>query len=99
VSRSFLCQDSGATTKTSAPARWRQRGRNDDYRIEIVANLTAYLAGEGPYERLTLTAAEIRARAEPRLYDVPLGGKEDEILRRATRRPRPRPECVVEYLS
>jgi hypothetical protein len=55
--------------------------RNPAYRIEIVANLTAYLAGDGPYERLTLTAQEICERAEPRLYDVPLAGKEDEIVR------------------
>lgn len=56
--------------------------RNPDYRVEIVANLTAYLAGDGPYERLTLTAGEICERAKPRLHDVPLTGKEDEIVRR-----------------
>jgi hypothetical protein len=56
--------------------------RDPNFRIEIVANLTAYLAGVGPYERLTLTASEIIERAVPRLYDVPLSGKEHEIVRR-----------------
>jgi len=56
--------------------------RDPNFRIEIVANLTAYLAGAGPYERLTLTASEIIERAVPRLYDVPLTGKEPEIVRR-----------------
>ena len=56
--------------------------RDPDYRIEMVANLTAYLAGSGPYERLTLTSDEIIRRAIPRLYDVPLTGKEHEIARR-----------------
>jgi hypothetical protein len=55
--------------------------RNPNYRLEIVANLTAYLAGTGPYERLTLTAAEICERAVPRLYDVPLSGMEEGIRR------------------
>jgi hypothetical protein len=53
------------------------------FRIEIVANLTAYLAGAEPYERLRLTAAEIRERAVPRLWDVPLLGKEADIVRRS----------------
>lgn len=36
---------------------------DNNFRIELVANLTAYLAGSGPYERLRLTATEIRERA------------------------------------
>jgi hypothetical protein len=56
---------------------------DDNFRIEIVANLTAYLAGTGPYERLRLTATEIRERAVPRLWDVPLLGKEADIVRRS----------------
>lgn len=63
---------------------------NARFRIEIVANLTAYLAGTARYERLTLTAAEIIERATPRLYDVSLDGKEDEIVRR-NGPPAPRP--------
>jgi len=55
--------------------------RDRNYRVEIVANLTAYLAGTGPYERLTLTAAEVCERAIPRLYDVPLTGMEERIRR------------------
>ena len=55
--------------------------RDPNYRVEIVANLTAYMAGIGPYERLTLTAAEICERALPRLYDVPLAGMEERIRR------------------
>ncbi len=56
--------------------------RDPNFRIEIVANLTAYLSRTGPYERLALTAPEIVERAIPRLYDVPLAGKEGEIVRR-----------------
>ena len=55
--------------------------RDTNHRVEIVANLTAYMAGAGPYERLTLTAKEVLARAIPRLYDVPLTGLEDRIRR------------------
>jgi hypothetical protein len=53
--------------------------RNPSYRVEIVANLTAHLAGDGDYERLTLTADQIRATAIPRLYDVPLATLVDQI--------------------
>jgi hypothetical protein len=52
---------------------------SDDYRLEIVGNLDAYLAGTGPYERLTLSAGEIRERAVPRLYDVHLEGLQERI--------------------
>jgi hypothetical protein len=52
---------------------------SDEYRLEIVANLDAYLAGAGPYERLTLGAFEIRERAAPRLYDVSLDGLRERI--------------------
>lgn len=55
--------------------------RNAEYRLEIVANLTAYLGGAGLYERLSLTAEELLARAIPRLYDVPLTGLEDKVRR------------------
>lgn len=58
--------------------------RDPNYRVEIVANLTAYLAGVGPYERLTLTADEIVERALPRLYDIPLTGLEARIRREDT---------------
>ncbi|HEU0250933.1 MAG TPA: hypothetical protein VFR48_09435 [Solirubrobacteraceae bacterium] len=50
------------------------------YRIELVANLTHYLAGTGPYERLTLCAEEI-SHATPRLWQVDLAGKQAEIRR------------------
>lgn len=55
--------------------------RDPNYRLEIVANLAAYVAGAGRYERLTLTAAEICQRAVPRLCDVRLTGMEDQIRR------------------
>ena len=58
--------------------------RDPNYRVEIVANLTAYLAGRGSYERLTLTADEVCERAVPRLYDVPLAGLEQRIRREGT---------------
>ncbi len=52
--------------------------RNPNFRIEIVANLKRYLAGEAPYERLTLRAAEIKS-AQPRLWEVKLDAKAGEI--------------------
>lgn len=52
--------------------------RDKPFRIEIVANLTAYLQDQDPYERLTLRADEI-ATATPRLWEFALEGKEHEI--------------------
>jgi hypothetical protein len=52
---------------------------SDMYRLEIVGNLDAYLAGAGPYERLTLSAHEIRERAVPRLFDLRLDGLQEQI--------------------
>lgn len=49
------------------------------YRIEIVANLDAYLLGSGGVQRLTLSAEYIRAHAVPRLYDVPLESLKGEV--------------------
>lgn len=56
--------------------------RNPDFRMEIVANLTAYLQRTGRYERLTLTAADVQS-ATPRLWEVQLDGKQPEIRRHA----------------
>jgi hypothetical protein len=55
--------------------------RDPNYRVEMVANLTEYLEGNGRYERLTLSAAEVCERAVPRLWDVPLTGMEERISR------------------
>ncbi len=52
--------------------------RDDAFRVEIVANLTKHLAAGEPYERLTLSAAEVRD-ATPRLWEVELSGKESSI--------------------
>ena len=52
-----------------------------NFRVEIVANLTAYPTRTGPYARLTLTAAEICDRAIPRLFDIPLEGLTERIRR------------------
>ena len=52
--------------------------RDGNFRVEIVANLTAHLATGAPYERLTLTAQELRG-AVPRLWELELTGKEAEI--------------------
>lgn len=54
--------------------------QNPDFRIEIVANLTAYLQGNTEYERLTLTAADLQ-NAASRLWEVRLDGKQNEIRR------------------
>jgi hypothetical protein len=71
--------------------RWRYSGQdirvsqlsavflNSRYRLEIVANVDAYLAGEGKYERLTLSAGQIIDRVIPLLYDVPLAGLEQQV--------------------
>jgi hypothetical protein len=71
-----------AYTQDIRESQMQAAKRDPRFRIEIVANLTAYIAGTEPYERLTLTAVEIVERAIPRLHDVPLTGKENEIVRR-----------------
>jgi hypothetical protein len=63
------------------PSQMESAIRNSNFRVEIVANLNAFLRGDGPYERLTLTAAQIRVLAVPRQYDVPLTGMENQIRR------------------
>jgi hypothetical protein len=60
---------------------------HSNYRIEIVANLDAYLRGEGGYDRLTVTADYIRVHAVPRGYDVPLDGLRDQVGHVNARRP------------
>jgi hypothetical protein len=56
------------------------RAKQDpNWRLEIVANLTAFLAGTGQPERLTLTGAEVVERAYPRLYRVTLDGLADRV--------------------
>jgi hypothetical protein len=46
-----------------------------------IAELWEQVVGRrtGPYERLTLSAGEIRERAVPRLYDVRLEGLQERI--------------------
>jgi hypothetical protein len=70
--RFLYTQDLRASQMTAA------KNNPTNFRIEIVANLTRYLAGEAPYERLTLRADEITS-AEPRLWEVKLDAKRDEI--------------------
>ena len=61
-------------------AQQHQRALNDDsWRLEIVANLSAARAGAGRAERLTLSAAEVRERAVPLKFAVPLKGLECRI--------------------
>jgi hypothetical protein len=76
-------------TQDIRESQFQAAQRNADYRLEVVANLTEYLAGIGAYERLTLTADHIRERAVPRLYDVSLAGLKGEI--RIGAHPRPEP--------
>ncbi len=52
--------------------------QDDNFRIEIVANLAAHIADGKPYERLTLHANQVRS-AVPRLYEVVLDGMANEI--------------------
>ncbi|MDA0160468.1 hypothetical protein OM076_09335 [Solirubrobacter ginsenosidimutans] len=53
--------------------------RDPNWRLEIVANLTAARSGAGDIQRLTLTAAEVVRRARPWRYKVPLSGLSDRI--------------------
>lgn len=56
------------------------RAKHDpNWRLEIVANLTAFLAGTGQSQRLTLTGAEVTERAYPKLYRVCLDGFADRV--------------------
>jgi hypothetical protein len=57
------------------------RARSDpNWRLEIVANLTATREGIGRPQRLTLSAAEVLERAEPLLYRLALTGFEDRVV-------------------
>lgn len=59
-----------------------ERARQDPrWRLEIVANLAAVRAGTGTPERLTLSGAEVVARAHPWKFRVPLDGLEGRIGR------------------
>ena len=51
-----------------------------NWRLEIVGNLTAFLAGTGQPQRLTLTGAEVAERARPQLYRVCLDGLADRVV-------------------
>lgn len=50
-------------------------GREPNWRLEIVGNLTAARHGTGQPERLTLTAREVVERATGWKYKVPLDGR------------------------
>jgi hypothetical protein len=52
---------------------------DDDWRLEIVANLTAAREGSGDPQRLTLSAPEVRERAVALKLAVPLDGLQDRI--------------------
>lgn len=89
--------------------RWNYQGQDirtsqfsaalldDRYRVEIVANVDAHLAGSGEYERLSLSAVEVVKRAVPRLYDVPLAGLEGRIRVGAREPPRPDVPRVIDW--
>lgn len=53
--------------------------RDPNWRLEIVANLTAARVGAGEIQRLTLTASEVVDRARPWRYKVLLSGLADRI--------------------
>lgn len=53
--------------------------RDPNWRLEIVANLTAARVGAGSVERLTVTASEVRNRAKPWKYRVNLDGLGDRV--------------------
>lgn len=55
--------------------------RDPNWRLEIVANLTAARTGKGAPERLTLTSEEVRSRARPAQYRIPLEGLAGRIRR------------------
>lgn len=58
-----------------------ERAKADpNWRLEIVANLTAARAGRGQPQRLTLTATQVVARARPWRYRVDLDGLADHVL-------------------
>jgi hypothetical protein len=57
----------------------RAGAEDQNWRLEIVANLTAARAGVGEVQRLTLTGAEVRDRARPWKYKVGLEGLENRI--------------------
>lgn len=61
-------------------AQQHERALKDDgWRLEIVANLTAARVGVERPQRLTLSAEEVRRRAVPLKLAVPLDGLESRI--------------------
>lgn len=54
--------------------QFEQAKRNPNWRLEIVGNLTAVLAGTGQPQRLTLTGPEVAGRAVCWKYQIPLDG-------------------------
>jgi hypothetical protein len=59
-------------TQEIQPSQMQSAQKNDNYRLEIVANLRAYHAGAGLPERLTLDAAFIREHAVVSQYRITL---------------------------
>jgi hypothetical protein len=50
------------------------------WRLEVVGNLTAVLAGKGQPQRLTLHGSEVVERACPQLYRVRLDGLAERVV-------------------
>ncbi len=78
----LLRPDGSFTYPADVNAEQLQRAARDPkWRLEIVANLDAVDAGTGEFERLTLSAQEVVARAVCWRYRVALDGLADRIKR------------------
>jgi hypothetical protein len=75
-----VVDDTGAVLdKADINAEQMKRAQSDpNWRLEIVANLTAARAGTGRPQRLTLSAAEVGARSLPWRYRLELDGLGDQ---------------------
>jgi hypothetical protein len=59
--------------------QFKRASRDADWRLEIVANLTAAREGRGSPQRLTLTAGDVVRRARPWRYRVDLDGLGEQV--------------------
>jgi hypothetical protein len=71
----LLTTDGSFTYPADINREQLDRAKHDaNWRLEIVGNLSAVLAGTGQPQRLTLTASEVAGRARCWRYQVPLDG-------------------------
>jgi hypothetical protein len=78
----LLRPSGGFTDPADINLEQHEWAKDPRWRLEIVANLSAVRKGTGAVQRLSLTGAEVRARAREWKYKVRLDGLESRISSR-----------------